>query len=222
MLRSLSVRLDFDREIDDGAMRSLVQWIQENRLGCSFGVLDYLRPPHFLAWLMEAGAEIQMHAFGEDAETVSRHLAALRGSSGYDVVGATVHGSPSGIGYRGDDHLAIFEAAGLSIAEVIGLESHSPMPVVRPGASGASWSEGFLAPPRHLLDGSTKPDDHRQEAVLQAARLRFRDGEHVVVMNHPDLHRDELVNTIGALTSLDEFGSVWTATVRDTAAWVRG
>ena len=74
---------------------------------------------------------------------MSRHLAALRGSSGYDVVGATVHGGPSGIGYRGDDHLAIFEAAGLSIAEVIGLESHSPMPVVRPGASGASWSEGF-------------------------------------------------------------------------------
>jgi hypothetical protein len=83
------VRLDFDRKVDDEAMRSLVKWIADNCVGCSFGVLDYLRPPEVLAQLVEAGAEIQLHAFGEDPETVAKQLAALRNASGYEVVGAT-------------------------------------------------------------------------------------------------------------------------------------
>ena len=214
----LSVRLDFDRKVDDEAMRSLVEWIADNRVGCSFGVLDYLRPPEVLAQLVEAGAEIQMHAFGEDSETVANQLAALRDASGYEVVGATVHGGSSGIGYRGDDHLEYFSAAGLSIGEVIGLNSHSPVPAIRPGESGATWTADFLAPPRHLsLDLNTRPDGHRRDAVVKEARGRLDRGEHAIVMNHPDIHRNELIDTFQTLAS----PLVWNATVRAVASWIQ-
>lgn len=214
----LTVRLDYDREISDESLSELTAWIKESEIGCSFGVLDYLRPPHQLQQLTAAGVEIQMHAFGEEEKVIKQHLDSLRAAANYDVVGATVHGGPSGIGYRGDEHLRHFAAAGIKIAEVIGLESHSPAPIMQPISNGPQWSADFTAPPRHLsLDGSTRPDDHRQEVVVNAAKQRLERGEHAVIMNHPDIHREQLLGTVAAVSR----PGVWMASVREVAEWVR-
>lgn len=214
----LTVRLDYDREISDESLDELVSWIEDSKVGCSFGALDYLRPPHQLRRLVAAGVEIQMHASGEDQKTIEQHRDSLRAAAQYDVVGATVHGGPSGIGYRGDDHLRYFAAAGFKIGEVIGLESHSPAPVVRPAANGPEWSPDFTAPPRHLsLDGSTDPEDHRREQVVKAAKRRLANEEHAVIMNHPDIHREQLFGTIAAVTR----AGVWNASIREVANWVQ-
>lgn len=215
----LTVRLDYDREISDESLYELVAWIKEFNLGCSFGVLDYLRPTHQLRLLAAAGIDLQMHASGEDETTIKKHLESLRAAAQYDVIGATVHGGPSGIGYRGDDHLRYFAAAGFKVGEVIGLESHSPAPIVRPKAAGPEWSPNLIAPPRHLsLDGSTHPNDHRQDAVISAAKERLARGEHAVIMNHPDIHREQLFGAVAAVTK----SGVWNASVREVADWVRG
>lgn len=214
----LTVRLDYDREISDESLSELTAWIKESKVGCSFGVLDYLRPPHQLRRLTAAGVEIQMHASGEEEKVIRRHLDSLRAAAEYDVVGATVHGGPSGIGYRGDDHIRYFANAGLNVGEVIGLESHSPAPIIRPTPNGPEWSTSFCAPPRHLsLDGSTHPDDHRLEVVIDAAKRRLARRQHAVIMNHPDIHREQLFGAIAAVTQ----SGVWKASIREAVNWVR-
>jgi SAM-dependent methyltransferase len=76
----------------------------------------------------------------------------------------------------------------------------------------------LVLPPMHAsLDANTRPDGHHLERLREQVPARLAAGELVVVMNHPDIHVDQLRELLGEL----DLSATWRATLEDVARWQR-
>jgi hypothetical protein len=215
---ALSVRHDYDRAIDDSSWRELLNYYNRRGIGASFGILTYLMPSRVLDWIEDAGQEIQLHCFAHDehdlrdqADLVSRLIA-------QPLDGVTIHGGPAGIGFRGDTHFAFFERAGFTITEAYGMRGIPIAPIARIVDGAPRSSARLAAPPFHLsLDGSTRPGDHKLDMLLRAIPAALDANEYVVLMNHPDIHREALYTLLDSL----DLSNCWTPTIRQAIRFSR-
>ena len=70
----------------------------------------------------------------------------------------------------------------------------------------------------HSLDAGMGPDEHRLGALLRAQEGARRAGDLFVLMNHPDVHREQLLTLIGHA----DLTSTWCCTAAQAARWTRG
>ncbi len=74
----------------------------------------------------------------------------------------------------------------------------------------------MIVPASHYsFDSGTKPEAHKLEYMMQTLPARLNGGCHVVLMNHPDIHIEELVTLLQNL----DFSKVWLATFEEISKW---
>ncbi len=216
---ALSIRHDYDRPISDASWQDLIAVYQRHGIRASIGILDYLRPSHVLDMIGRAGHEIQLHCFAQTELDLRNHTAVLSSASHHPIEAATIHGGPAGVGFRGDHHLAFFERVGFSIAENYGVRSLPRSPLARIVEGVPEIAVRLAAPPFHFsLDSSTRPGDHRLAYLLKAIPAASQAGEYVVVMNHPDIHREALYTLLESL----DLSQAWRPTIHEAMRFARG
>ena len=168
--------------------------------------------------VLDAGHEVALHT---EVSTRKRFKSVeLRYfNSKLDVApsGYSAHGGRGSVGYLGLTQLEWAIEEGLSYGEMLGGASELPYPamVIRDGVP--SVAELVLPAQHHSLDSGTKPTQHCYEELLEAAQRVLSQGKHCVVMNHPDIHRDELKRLIGRL----DLSRTWKASLAEICTWFR-
>lgn len=215
---AFSVRHDYDRKVDSDGWRELMDFYDCHGIRASFGILSYLMPQNVLDLIEERGHEIQLHCFAHDELELRRQAALLQRHICQPLDGVTIHGGPAGIGYRGSVHLEFFERAGFSITEAFGIRDVTAVPVARITDGVPMTTANLMAPPFHVsLDGSTRPGDHRLDRLVKDIPDILHSGGYAVLMNHPDIHREALIELIEALN----MDGCWKTTVRDAMRFAR-
>jgi SAM-dependent methyltransferase len=132
-------------------------------------------------------------------------------------VGYTAHGGVGSGGFLGSSQHRWAEDAGLLYGEMLGTLSRLPHPWMTT-AGGVPEATMLVLPPMHAsLDATTKPDEHNLERLRQQVPARLAAGELVVVMNHPDIHIEQLRELLGEL----DLDTTWRATLEEVAHWQR-
>lgn len=202
-----TVRHDYDRPSAPEKRQALLDCYARHGVRASVGFLPQLVDRNAIDAFRRAGHEIQAHVAAEDRPTLRDDLEMLRSAAG-PVRGATIHGGPQGIGFRGQTHFEWFDDLGIDYCETFGLKEGIGTPVCRLYGDVPDVSALLAPPAHHSLDGSTRPDDHHLKRLSVEVPAALKRGDHVVVMNHPDVHGDELRSLIESL----DLGGVWRGT----------
>jgi hypothetical protein len=216
---AFTVRHDYDRRISMGSIDELLNLYDSRGVKCSIGFLSYLSPQRDVRAFKERGHEIQLHSHGSDQASFERTLSILRHHAGGDVRGATIHGGSTGLGFVGDTFYGWAEEAGLDYAEGFFNDTNAPAaPIIRIGPAGFPVASKLLGTRGHVsLDTGTEPGAHRMKEVLVSLPSMLRGGDHVILMNHPDLNRAEFTNILRII----DLNGVWLATQAEVADWFR-
>lgn len=210
----LTIRHDYDREIDAESCRALVDFYGRLGIRASVGFLDYRLPREQMRTFAEAGHEIQLHAHSQTLPDFQTALGRVTAAAGRDVVGFTTHGGPTGRKFLGDLHFRWAEASGLAYTDTRGPRDGYYLPITRI-EEGLPYRCPVVATPDHLsLDRSTREGDHALDALTSKLPSALGRGRHVLVMNHPDLHRSALLELLGRV----DLSNVWLATTAEAVA----
>jgi hypothetical protein len=214
---ALTVRHDYDRHAKPEHLDALLGLYDRIGIRASIGFLPTFLARDAMHAFAARGHEIQGHIASPTRIELREDLDAVRQAADGPVVGVTIHGGPQGIGFRGQTHLEWFDDTGLSYCETFSLRDSIPVPVCRlfddvPDVSHMMTTAGHMS-----LDGSTAPDDHRLDNLLTSVPLGLAHGNHVIVMNHPDIHHEQLCTLLSRLR-LDH---VWRASTAEIAHWHR-
>lgn len=214
---ALTIRHDYDRTAEPAILRKLLQHYETLGIAASVGFLPHNLEHEALALFLAGNHEVQGHVASPSRIALRNDLRLLREAAGRPVVGVTVHGGPKGIGFRGQRHFEWFDDLGLTYCETFGLRDTIPVPVCRV-YDGVPDASRLMATPGHVsLDGSTAPDDHRLEALMSLVPRSLAAGNYTVIMNHPDIHHEQLCTLLSALP----LEGVWAATTADVIEWHR-
>lgn len=214
---ALTIRHDYDRATPVEGLASLLETYDDVSLKASIGLLPYLLEQPVINLFRERGHEIQAHVASPDRATLREDMYELGRAAAASVVGLTVHGGPNGIGFRGQTHFEWFDDLGLEYCETFGVRDTIPSPICRL-YDGVPGIAGLLATPGHLsMDRSTRPEDHCLDSLLRSVPKSLAQGNHVIIMNHPDVHRDQM-KALARQLPLDD---VWKTTTREAVAWHR-
>jgi hypothetical protein len=213
---ALSIRHDYDRKIDEESWKELLDYYEEKDISASFSILTYLMPERVLNLIEQYGHEIQLHCFAHTESELREQIYKLAARSEQPIDGVTIHGGPSGVGFRGDIHNSFFERSRFSYAEGYGMRDMTITPLARLVDGIPRPTERLVAPPFHFsLDGSTRPEDHRLEQLKRDLPLQLNEGRYIVLMNHPDIHREALYSLLDSL----DLSNCWTPTTRDAVSF---
>lgn len=190
----LTVRHDYDRPISDEQLSEMLGLYGELGVRATWFLLcgEKAPPEGQAAAMIEGGHEIALHSIASSCEQMKEEVEEFRSRYGVRPSGYSSHG---GIGSRG--HLAATqnrwaEALGLEYGEFIGRSrgwAHAMIDVI----DGKPAARGLVMQNEHYsLDLSTKADGHQLAELERAIPQAFGRAEHVIIMNHPDIHRAEL------------------------------
>lgn len=214
---ALTVRHDCDRQADPSLIQHLLQHYDDLGVRASIGFLPYFLEQDTIAAFEARGHEIQGHVASPTRIDLREDLRRLRNESRGPVLGVTIHGGPQGIGFRGQTHFEWFDDNGLGYCETFGIRDTIPVPVCRLYDDVPDCSR-MIATPGHLsLDGSTAPDDHRLDTLLVSVPRSLERGNHTIIMNHPDVHHDQLCTLLSRIG----WHGVWRATTAEVIQWHR-
>lgn len=206
---SLTIRHDYDRDIKDESCKELLNYYDRRGIKASIGFLGYRCPVSQMRLIAARGHEIQLHAATATLNDFLRHTRQVEEAAGLRLVGFTSHGGPSGIKYAGDRHFSWAEAAGFSYADPRGPRERRIVPILRI-KDGLPYVSPLLSMPNHFsLDTGTAPEANALSQLRSAVPNSLAEGEHVVIMNHPDIHRMELFELLNAL----DLSDVWCVTM---------
>jgi hypothetical protein len=161
--------------------------------------------------------EVALHTerLWNDAEHEKRLLERV---VGHAVEGTSAHGDPQCFRYQGAPNVLWADRHGLAYTEMIQHAHLVPhrFPALAP--DGTIDVRDVICLPHHeSFDGSMNEGDVRPDAVMAAAELYRSVGGMLQVMNHPDVHHDELFATLEALPRAGRLS--WTAA--EAASWWR-
>ena len=224
---ALTIRHDFDRKMDGltpGAIRLRhgVDLLLEGYGRHGLRATWFWRVFSFNAALIDrvarAGHEIALHTDtpGGSRSEIDAEVAFFAGR-GVDLRGVTAHGGAGSIGYVGTAQLEAALAHGMVYGELAG--ANTTLPAFAFALRGDTPGiVQLVVPAQHLsLDKTTKPEDHWLEEVLARADELLRLGGHAVVMNHPDIHVDQMLELCSRIPK----EGVWPASMLDVATWFR-
>lgn len=214
---ALTIRHDYDRPAPLAELKRLLDCYDELGVRASVGFLPYLLDLDVMRAFRDRGHEVQAHLSSPSRADLRDDISLLRFSACAPIKGLTIHGGPQGIGFRGATHFDWFDDVGLEYCETFGPRSGVPVPLVRV-FDGVPDRSFLVAAPSHMsLDGSTRPDDHRLLVLKESVPRALRQADYVIVMNHPDVHRDQLVDLLRGL----RLQNVWRPTTLEAIEWFR-
>lgn len=212
---ALTIRFDHDRDISSESFSSLLGFLERHKLRASWGFLVRLAPSEKMAQARAEGHEIVLHTEASDRSRFVREVQTLR-DAGSPVAGVTAHGGIGSAGHLGQAYFDWAAAAGLRHADTLSRNMHAPHPMVKIEDGSISTGPIYLPPLHHSLDHGTAPTAHYLDDLLRDVPSRLAAGDHVTVMNHPDIHRPEFERLLSGL-ALDD---VWPTTHRQATDWI--
>lgn len=211
---ALTIRHDYDRIVSDAALEQLLGEYAALGWRSSWGFLVEKAPRHHADRLEAAGHEVMLHSIAGDESELLSEVASLERQTGRRALGSTTHGGGRP-GYRGEHHVRWAEQARFAYAELLGGSIGLPMQAIVVDGGTPRLSDVIL-PNQHVsLDVTMRPEGHALGDLERMVPPAIATGDHVVIMNHPDIHRAELL----ALLAPIDRSAVWPATFRDLAAW---
>ncbi len=218
---AFTVRHDYDRPIADETMTDLLDCYDEHGVKCSVGFLDRLQPHAQMAALNERGHEIVLHSEAASEAAFEREVKALHSKGltlGFTPSGATCHGGIGSAGHLGATTFAWVGRVGLDYTEQLGCDALIPHPALVDEVGKANGPMSVMITPTHQsLDTGTAPLAHALPELATKIPKLLAAGGLVTLMNHPDIHLDELK----ALLSWLDLSRVWRATHAEITAWCR-
>jgi hypothetical protein len=229
----LNVRHDFDRPLDPSTVeRVLAGHTRAGTSGTWYWRSRYLQsslPGPIGAWRARrasgvravrlvaerAGQEVAHHTerlwSGAD-----REQATIEAAIGRRMRGTSAHGDPTCFRYQGAPNILWAEQRGLLYTELI-QHAHA-----HPHRFAALRPDGTIAPlrviclPHHESFDLSMTQGHTNRGAIEAAVPRFQGlGGMLQVMNHPDLHPDEVFDMLCAIPTDRRLD--WTAA--EAATW---
>ncbi|MDG1359711.1 MAG: hypothetical protein P8P71_04645, partial [Phycisphaerales bacterium] len=190
----ITLRLDYDRAIETNEIRALLELLAKTGISASCGFLLRREGDSTAARLfVDHGHEILLHTEAGDRETFLEECDRFEGRFGRRPRGYTAHGGRGSAGYLGQRQWEWAIEAGMIYGEMLGRRIHRMHPLIVVDAEGVARPAGLCAPGvHHSLDLGMKPEAHDLDGLLETTKAAMVPGGHVVIMNHPDLHRDEL------------------------------
>jgi hypothetical protein len=207
---ALSIRHDYDRPITrDQLDRMLIFYAERGIRSTWFLLVDKPPPRDQIDALLALGHEVALHSVASTLQEFLGEAVRFRQLTGVSARGFTCHG---GIGSSG--HLALTHnrwaiGAGMDYGEMIGRCRGLPHQLVQIVAGVPVPSPFMVQNCHHSLDLTTRPEGHLLDSLQAEVPGLLAEGGHVTIMNHPDIHWDELQ----ALLSSIEFEGVWCANV---------
>lgn len=198
---TVTLRLDYDRPIERPDLRSLLDLLASVGVRSSCGFLLRRENDQEAARLFEdSGHEILLHTEAGDRDAFLRECDLFEARFARRPLGYTAHGGRGSAGYLGQRQWEWAIEAGMRYGEMLGRKIHRMHPLVIVDSTGIARTTPLVAPGVHFsLDAGMKPEAHNLGALLDLCPRHLQPGGHVVVMNHPDLHRDELRTLLEAL-----------------------
>lgn len=224
----LTIRHDFDRPLNGNAPKHRSQRADISRLlGCYakrgikstwfWRVATY--DEELIARVIAAGHEIALHteAFTFD-QWFDKEVRFFRECVGLSIDGYTVHGGRGAPGCLGQHQIGWALASGMRYGEL--LCQHVTLPTLAVILENDILTASDLVlPARHnSFDVSTRTDDHRLETILPESAAALAAGQHRVVMNHPDIHVDQMI----AFAETINLQGAWQASMAEVARWSLG
>jgi hypothetical protein len=167
-----------------------------------------------LAVATTPGHEVALHSEKlyvdhHERRTVERQL-------GAPVVGVCAHGAPDCFRYQGAPNILWAEREGLLYTELIQHAHFHPHRFATLRQNGVAALQRLVCLPHHVsFDRGMKPGETYSDRVLGQAEAMRAGGGFFQLMNHPDLHRTELFETLASIPTHDCF----VATARYVADW---
>ena len=213
---ALTLRLDHDRAISQQSVSDLLKFLNSKGVLASWGFLARLVPPEAIAAVQQCGHEIVLHSEAPDAERLKREVMQFR-TQGVHLRGVTAHGGTGSAGHLGQNYFEWAREAGLDHAELLSRDTLFPHPTVALHDRQLSSEDFYNITAHQSLDLGTAVDAHQLDHLLSEVPKLLAAGEHVTLMNHPDIHRQELKVLLNTLVDRD----LWCATHGQTVDWSR-
>ncbi|MDQ3564819.1 MAG: hypothetical protein M3436_11970 [Pseudomonadota bacterium] len=222
----LTVRHDFDRDLRDDTPK-----VQKQRADISRLLQCYVERgikstwfwriasyhPKLIDDVTSAGHEVALHTEAFDfGQWYEQEIKFFREQADVPIAGYTVHGGGGAAGYLGQRQIRWAQASGMSYGELVGGQISLPTLAIVVDNDIPTTSSVVLPAWHRGLDLSMRPEGHRLSTLLPEAAKRLANGEHCVIMNHPDIHIEEMI----ALSNSLDLADVWPATMAEVASWV--
>jgi len=148
----------------------------------------------------------------------ARERALVEQAIGCEVAGSSAHGDPGCFRFQGAPNVLWAEREGLLYTEMIEHAHFHPHRFAAVDADGRVEASRVLCLPHHeSLDRSSAPGDTNAHDVLEAAGRWQQMSGFLQVMNHPDIHTEELFEVLRAMSSAGRLD----LTSREAADWWR-
>lgn len=213
---ALTVRFDHDRAISEASLQDMLGLLDSYGMKASWGFLARLSDPSTIDAVARRGHEIVLHSEAATRASLRQELDHFK-SLGHDIRGVTAHGGIGSAGHLGQRLYEWASAEGLEHADILSRDAHLPHPALAATADGITELPVYLPPGHCSLDVGTKPEAHALPALLDDIPRRLDRGGLVTIMNHPDIHREELRTLLGSL----DLSRVWRASHLDAVRRVR-
>ena len=214
---AFTVRHDYDRKADPVLIQALLAHYDQLGIKASIGFLPYFLESETIEAFKAKDHEIQAHISSATRLELRDDLRLLHNYCQQSTCGVTVHGGPQGIGFRGQTHFEWLDDTGIDYCETFGIRDTIPVPVCRLYDDIPDISR-LVATPGHMsLDGSTFPQDHKLKTLLHSVPKSLACGNYVIVMNHPDVHHEQLLELVSNI----DFEGVWLTSMKEAVAWHR-
>ena len=189
----MTIRLDHDRPVDKTSIEELIRVCDRHGARISGGFLNRKPDADAARLLHEAGHELLLHTEAGSLEEFRSEVDAFHNTLGTPPRGYTAHGGRGSRGWLGQQQWQWAIECGMLYGEMLGRQNRIPHHAVIRDDKGMSRPSKLVLPGVHLsLDAGMRPEAHNLEQVRKNATLAIEAGEHVVLMNHPDIHRPQL------------------------------
>jgi hypothetical protein len=213
---ALTVRFDHDRAIPAESLQSLLALLDAHGLKASWGFLARLSDPSTMHAVAQRGHEVVLHTEAGSRQRLREELDHFR-ALGHVVRGVTAHGGIGSAGHLGQRLHEWAAAEGLEHADILSRDTHLPHPAIAVRPDGLHELPLMLPPVHCSLDIGTKPEAHALPALLAEVPVRIGRGGLVTVMNHPDIHREQLRELFESV----DLSATWCTTHLDAVGRVR-
>lgn len=212
---AFSVRHDMDRPVTRRDLREVLRFYEAEGIGATFFFLPRTASPALMRHLRRQGHEIALHTESSTPEGMVQERRRVEQTSGGPVKGFSTHGGCGGVGYLGATHFQWGTDLGFAYGELIGKDNKLPHPAVVL-RNGHPTSSSLTIPAVHnSLDTGMAPDAHNMSVLPRHYKNKLAAGGHGVLMNHPDIHRQQLLELLSSL----DLGTTWKASLGEVCAW---
>jgi SAM-dependent methyltransferase len=215
---AFTIRHDLDRNISKGERDRVLEIYDELDVFSTWFLLKRTTSRAFATPIADSGHELALHVEAIDEQTFSRLAADFEKEIGHPPSGCTAHGGRGSPGYMGHKHHQWARDTGMTYGEMLGRNNRFPHAAVILHEDIPTTEWNLVLPVIHnSLDAGMKPEQHYLDEARQGVENYIARGEHAVLMNHPDIHVDELEILLRSL----DLSDTWCATMAEIAEWTR-